>query len=305
MKVIQVHAYGHSDLMQVEDTPRPSPKAGEVLVKIRAAGVNPIDWKIREGYLKDLAPKSFPLTLGQDFSGEIIDVGGGITGFKAGDAVFGFAKGSYAEYAVVPVTMIAKNPSTIDFATAAALPTPALTALQIVMKVIQVSKGQSVLIQGAAGSVGAIATQLILSRGGRVIATATKEDISYLKELGVDQVIDFKTDRFEEKVKDVDAVIDLVGGEVLSRSLKVIKNGGMLATTVGPLNEPESAKRGVREVQFKMSPNAEDLTEIANLFDRGALKIRLSQVLPLTQAKEALDLNQSGRAHGKVILKVV
>jgi NADPH:quinone reductase-like Zn-dependent oxidoreductase len=301
MKAIQVRTYGHSDLVQLEDIPRPSPKVGEVLVRIRDAGVNPIDWKIREGYFKEMAPKSFPLTLGQDFSGEVIGVGRDVADFKIGDAVFGVARGAYAEYATVPSTMIAKMPN-IDFTVAAALPTPALTAYQMVMKVIRPSKEQIILIQGAAGSVGSIATQLVLASGARVIATASSKDASYLKELGVDRVIDFKTERFEEKIKDVDAVIDLVGGDVLSRSLQVIRPGGRLVTTVGSFNEAEA--RQVQATHFVMSPNSTDLTEIAKLVDQGVLKTRVSQVLPLTQARQALDLSQSGHSHGKLILKV-
>jgi NADPH:quinone reductase-like Zn-dependent oxidoreductase len=244
------------------------------------------------------------LILGQDFSGEVIEVAEGVSEFKAGDEVFGFAEGSYTEYASVSPAMIAYKPRTVDFETAAGLPTPALTAYQIVMKVIQPSKGQTVLIQGAAGGVGSIATQLCKKRGARVVATASSKDTSYLKKLNVEHIIDYKTERFEEKVKDVDAVIDLVGGETLLRSFQVIKSGGILATTVGPLDETEATKHEVRGVQIMMEKLASDLTEISKLVDQGILKTRLSQVMPLTHAKEAQDLNQTGHSQGKVVLKV-
>lgn len=304
MKAIQVHSYGHSDLIRIEDAPTPRPQAGEVLVRIRAAGVNPVDWKTREGYLKDVAPSAFPLILGQDFSGEIVELGSGVTDFNVGDAVMGIARGSYAEFAAVPIAAIAKKPESIDFESAATLPTPALTAYQIVVNVIRPSKGQTLLIHGAGGAVGAIATQLALSRGARVIATASSDDAYYLKALGVDQVIDYRSERFEDKTGAVDAVLDLVGGEVASRSIGVIKPGGVLVTTVGPLNESEAAQRQVRAEHTYMSPNAADLAEIANLVDQGILNVHLGRVLPLTRAKEALDSIQNGLSHGKVVLKV-
>lgn len=304
MKTIRIHAYGHSDHIRMEDAPRPSAKPGEVLVKIHAAGVNPVDWKIREGFYEKIAPREFPFTLGQDFSGEVVELGDGAQGFKVGDEVYGFVNGSYAEYAAASVDKIARKPRTIDFNTAAGLPTPALTAYQIVTKLVQPSKGQTILIHGAAGGVGTLATQLCIWKQARVIATAASSDVSYLKDLGVEQVIDYKVERFDEKMKEVDAVIDLVGGETLSRSLPLIKNGGVLVSTVGPIDTAEAAKRNIRAFQILMEKNAADLAEIAKLVDQGVLKPRLDQVMPLIQAKDAQDLYQSGHTHGKLILKV-
>jgi NADPH:quinone reductase-like Zn-dependent oxidoreductase len=305
MKAILVRSYGHSDLVHEEDIPTPTARPGEALVRVRAAGVNPVDWKTREGEMKDAYPRTFPLTLGQDFSGEIVALGSGITDLKIGDAVYGLGEGTFAEYAAVPLTMIARKPATLDFPAAAALPTPALTAFQVVLNYIRPKLGQTLLIHGAAGAVGSIATQLAVSKGARVIATASSRDAAYLKSLGVQEIIDFKTERFEQKVRDVDAVLDLVGGDVIARSVGVIRPGGALVTTVGPL--PDSSQLGIRATRASfvlMKPNSRDLAQIAELVDRGLLKFRLSQVMPLKQAREAMDLSQSGSSHGKVILKV-
>jgi NADPH:quinone reductase-like Zn-dependent oxidoreductase len=303
MKAIRIHSYGGSDQIRVEDASRPTPGPGEVLVKIRAAGVNPIDWKIREGFMSQVAPKSFPFTLGQDFSGEVIEIGSGVEKWRSGDLVFGFVDGAYAEFGVTSADMIAKMPENIDLETAAGLPTPALTAYQIVTNVLRVSEGMSVLIHGAAGGVGSIATQLCSSMNARVIATASEQDHEYLHGLGADLVIDYQNERFEDEVADVDAVIDLIGGETQTRTFAVMKKGGTLVTTVGSLNETEAAKYGVKAVHFVMTKNRSDLEKIGLLVDQGKLKVRVTRIIPIIKAKEAQDLNQTGQAHGKLILK--
>ena len=304
MKAIRIHSYGHSDKTQIEEAPRPTPKKEEVLVRIRAAGVNPIDWKIREGEMKVWSPASFPLTLGQDFAGEVIELGADVKNFDPGDEVYGVTDGAYAELSVASVNEITLKPRSLDSVAAAALPTPALTAYQIVTEVVQVVKDQTILIIGAAGGVGSFATQLCKWKGARVIAVASAASSDYLKSLGVDQIIDYKTERFEEKVLNVDAVIDLVGGDSLTRSFLVVKPSGLVVTSVGPLDESKARERGVRAVEFVMQARASDLAEIAKLVDQGILKPRLSKVMSLVQAKEAQDLNQSGQSHGKVVLKV-
>lgn len=305
MKAIRIHSYGHSDQTKIEDAPRPTPKQAEVLVRVRAAGVNPIDWKIREGYMKDWIPASFPLTLGQDFAGEVVELGAGVTNFEPGDEVYGFADGAYAEFAVASINEIALKPHSMDFVAAAALPTAALTAYQVVVDIIQPLKDQTILILGAAGGVGSFATQLCKWKDARVIAVASAKDSDYLKKLGIAQLIDYKTERFEEKVKNVDVVVDLIGGDSLTRSFSTVKKtGGLVVTTVGPLDEAQASKQGIRAIQFVMQPKGTELAEITKLVDQGILKPRLSKVLPLTQAKDAQDLNQSGQSHGKIVLEV-
>lgn len=304
MKVIRIHNYGSSDQLKIEDAPRPEVTNNEVLVKVHDAGVNPADWKIREGYLKDYIPTKFPYTLGQDFSGEIIEVGPQAQGFKVGDEVFGFAHGSYAEYAVARADKIAHKPKSIDFETAAAIPTAGLTAWQIVTETTQLQKNQRVLIQGAAGGVGSIAVQIARWKGAYIAATASSNDIEYLKNLGVEQVIDYKTERFEDKIKNLDAVIDLVGRDTLTRSYQILKAGGVLVTTVGSIDEPTAKEKNIAAVEFIMRQDGASLTELARLIDQGTIKVRISQVLQLTEAKKAQDLNQTGKSHGKIVLKV-
>lgn len=302
MKAVRIYAYGHSDQIRVEDIPRPSLGPGDVLVKVRAAGVNPVDWKIREGYLKDSLAVSFPFTLGQDFSGEIAECGPDVVGFKPGDAVFGFASGAYAEFVVARPGSLAQKPRSVDFPTAASIPTPGLTAYQLISDVVRVAKDQRILIHGAGGAVGSFAVQLARWKGATVIGTASGGDAPELLDLGAQEIIDYKTERFDQRVKDVDAVVDLVGGDTLARSYGVVKPGGMVVSIVSP---PDQRLLGLRQLQgkfFRMQRDAAELARLADLVDRGTVKARVKQLFPLVMAKEALDLSQSGKAHGKIDL---
>lgn len=304
MKAIRIHAYGHGDQMALETVPQPRVEKGQVLVRIHDAAVNPVDWKIREGYLKGARPAAFPLTMGQDLSGEVVDVGDGVSTFAKGEPVFGFGRGAYAEYALASPQGLAHKPSSLDDLTAASIPTAGLTAWQIVIDVAQVSQGQTVLIHGAGGGVGSFAVQFARWKGARVIATASRDDASYLRGLGVDEIIDYKSERFEDKAKDVDVVIDLVGGDTLARSYGIVKKGGLLVTTLGQADEAEAKKRGLRAVNFMMKREGAELEQIAQLVAQGRVKPRIAKVLPLSEAKQADDLCQFGHPHGKVILKV-
>jgi NADPH:quinone reductase-like Zn-dependent oxidoreductase len=319
MKAIRIHGYGNSSQLKVEDIPRPKPKSGYVLVKIHDAGINPFDWKVREGYMKDLLPLSFPLTMGRDFSGEIEEVGADVTRFKVGDLVFGFASGSYAEYAIAAVDNIAKIPESLGFAVAAALPTAGLTAWQIIQDVVHPSKDQLILIHGAAGGVGSFASQLACAAGASVFATASSADRDYLSALGVKRVIDYKSEKFDVVIGDMlsqirgrsakeiklDAVIDLVGGDTLARSYALVKKGGVIVTTVGTMDQKRCQESGINGVQFLMKPNAGELDELARQVDRRRLNPRVSEVLPLNEARKAQDLSQTGKSHGKVVLEVI
>jgi len=304
MKAIRIHQYGDVGKLKLEEVPSGPLKDDQIFVRIRQAGVNPIDWKIRQGYMKQVAPATFPLTIGQDFAGDVVATGKDARQFMVGDRVFGFAQGTYAEYVAAPVSTVAAIPKSIDFTTAAALPTAGSTALQIIRDVVAAKSGMTILIQGAAGGVGSYASQIARILGARVIGTASDADIEYLKSLGVEEVIDYKRERFEDKVSGVDAVVDLVGGETLSRSYAVVKKGGVLATTVQPIDEPSAKRAGIRAVQVIMKRSAADLDELARLVQKGALKPRLGETMNLSQAKEAQELSESGRTHGKVILKV-
>ncbi len=283
----------------------PRPGAGDVLVQIHAVGVNPIDWKIREGLRAKTAPRQLPFTLGQDFAGKVLSIGEDVRGIEASDTVYGFADGAYAEYAVVSPSMIASKPRTVHDTTAAGLPTPGLTALQTVRDAVQPREGQTVLIHGAAGGVGSIATQLCLSRRARVVATAASRDAAYLHRLGVAEIIDYHTERFEDRVKQVDAVIDVVGGDTLARSIAVLRKGGVVATTVGPLDPAALTRRGLRGVHIVMQKNASDLEELARLVDEGTVQPHPVHVMTLAEARAAQDLSQSGSSSEKIVLEIV
>jgi NADPH:quinone reductase-like Zn-dependent oxidoreductase len=304
MKAIRIHEYGDAGTLKLEELPRLSIKDEQILVRIHDAGVNPIDWKIRQGYMKQVMPATFPMTIGQDFAGEVVEVGKNVSQFVAGDRVFGFAQGTYAEYAAAPVSTVARIPSSVDFATAAALPTAGSTALQIIRDVVAGKPGMTILIHGAAGGVGSYASQISRNLGARVIGTATGTDIEYLKSLGVDEIVDFKRERFEDKANGIDAAVDLVGGETLARSYSVVKQGGVLATTVQPIDETAANRAGIRGVQVLMRRNSADLAELARLVENGALKPRLFRTMNLSQAREAQELSETGKTQGKVILKV-
>jgi NADPH:quinone reductase-like Zn-dependent oxidoreductase len=304
MKAIRIHEYGDAGTLKLEELPRLSIKDEQILVRIHDAGVNPIDWKIRQGYMKQVMPATFPMTIGQDFAGEVVEVGKNVSQFVAGDRVFGFAQGTYAEYAAAPVSTVARIPSSVDFATAAALPTAGSTALQIIRDVVAGKPGMTILIHGAAGGVGSYASQISRNLWARVIGTATGTDIEYLKSLGVDEIVDFKRERFEDKANGIDAAVDLVGGETLARSYSVVKQGGVLATTVQPIDETAANRAGIRGVQVLMRRNSADLAELARLVENGALKPRLFRTMNLSQAREAQELSETGKTQGKVILKV-
>ena len=304
MKAIRIHEFGDANTLQLEDAPNINIADDQLLVRVRAAGVNPIDWKIRQGYMKDVMQTKFPLTIGQDFAGEVVDKGKSVTQFAKGDRVFGFAQGSYAEFAAAPASTVAKIPDGVDFATAAALPTAGLTALQIIRDFVRAKPGMIILIHGAAGGVGSFASQIAKNSGARVIGTATGDDIQYLKSIGVDEVIDYKRERFEEKVHDVDAVVDLVAGDTLDRSYGVVKRGGVLVTTVGAIDENKAKSAGIRAERIVMKRNSADLAELAQLVAKGAVKPRIDKTLSLSQAKEAQELSEEGKTEGKVILKV-
>ena len=304
MKAIQVQKYGHADQMMLKQVQRPKPGKGQVLVKIHDAGLNPVDWKIREGYLKDARPTSFPYTMGQDFAGEVMSIGEGVTGFKKGDRVFGFADGAYAEYALASPTGLAHIPRSLDYEHAACVPTAGLTAWQIVTDVARVTQNDTVLILGAGGGVGSFAVQFAKRAGARVIATASSEDFSYLEEMGASQMLDYKTEHFEDISKDVDTVIDLVGGETLKRAYRCVKPNGLVITTVGPADEAEAKSYNARVVQFYMKPDSSELGQIGRLVEGGNVKPRLSKVMSLDEAKAAEDLVQLGHPHGKVILHI-
>ena len=303
IKAVRIAQYGGSEQLKYEEMPLPEIGPGRVLAKVRYAGVNPVDWKIREGYMKQARPASFPLTLGQDFAGEIVAGDGDSGRFRTGWRVFGFGEGTYAEFTAAAIPDIAAIPEKMEFAVAAALPTSGLTALQAIRDYVRPKPGTRILIHGAAGAVGSFATQIAKAWGAQVIGTATGEDIVYLRSLGHVQVVDYKQERFET-VGMVDAVLDLIGGETATRSFAVVKKGGVMVSTVGGANAEMAARAGIRGINMAQERSAADLSELASLVERGDVKPRIGEVFRLEQAREAQDASQQGRAKGKILLKV-
>ena len=309
MKAVRIHSFGGADLMVYEDAPLPVPGAGEVRIKVRAAGVNPFDWKIRTGGFESMIKHELPLTLGWDVAGDIDSLGAGVTEFTVGDPVYALAdytrNGAYAEYIVASTSIVAPKPQSLDYVQAASVPMAAETAYLAMYEAGQVKAGQTVLVHGAAGSVGAFAVQLAKARGARVIGTASTTSADYVKSLGADQVIDYKTEHFETIAKDVDVVFDTLGGKTQELSWQVLKPGGLIISTVQPPNPPADAPAGAQGKIISVQPSAESLRAITALIDAGQLKTLVQQTLPLSEARRAHELLEAGLSKpGKVMLQV-
>jgi len=304
MKAVRIHQYGGPEVLQYEDAPRPQPGAGEVLIRVHATSVNPIDWKIRAGYLKDWMPLGFPAVLGRDVSGVVEEVGPGITGLKPGDAVYGLINGAYAQYTVAKESDVAMKPRSLDHAHAAAIPLAALTAWQALFDKGRLAGRQTVLIHAAAGGVGSFAVQLAKSKGARVVGTASGKNQGLLRELGVDQPIDYEKTRFEEVARDVDAVFDTIGGDTQQRSWKVLKRGGVLLSVAAPPSADEAGRAGVRAEFVMTQPDAAALAQIAGLVDAGIVKPVVQATMRLADVRRAHEASQSGHVRGKLVLAV-
>jgi NADPH:quinone reductase-like Zn-dependent oxidoreductase len=309
MKTVCIYSYGGPEVLVYRDAPRPHPGAGEVLVRVHAAGVNPVDWKIREGELKGMLHHAFPLVLGWDVSGVVEGLGSGITRLKIGDEVFSrpdiLRDGAYAEYILVRESEVALKPKTIDHIHAAALPLAGLTAWQTLFVAGGLAEGQRVLVHAAAGGVGHIAVQLAKWKGAHVIGTAAERNHGFLRKLGVDRVVDYDTERFDEVVQPVDVVLDTMGGDTQERSWKVLKPGGILVSIVSQPNAGMAAAHGVRQAFVFTQPNAVQLAELARLADAEVLKAIVETILPLSDATRGQELSQRGHTQGKIVLRVV
>jgi NADPH:quinone reductase-like Zn-dependent oxidoreductase len=308
MKAVRVHEYGGPEVLKYENAPRPRPVAGEVLVRIHAAGVNPMDWKIRSGFFKDVIAYPMPMIPGWDVSGVVEATGSNVTRLKRGDEVYGqpdvVRNGTYAEFVVVPESELALKPTSIDHVHAASVPIAAMTAWQGLFDVGGLRTGQKVLIHGAAGGVGSFAVQLARWKGAFITATASGRNQEFLRNLGADQAIDYEKTRFDRFVCDVDLVFDTIGGDTLKHSWKVLKKGGILVSTVETPSAEEAAAHGVRAAMVSMQVDPAQLAEIAELVDAGMLRPIVEAVFPLKEARHAQELSQTGHARGKIVLKV-
>jgi NADPH:quinone reductase-like Zn-dependent oxidoreductase len=308
MKAVTIHEFGGPEVLRFEDVPRPKPAAGEVLIKVFATSVNPIDWKIRDGLRKEKFPTTFPLILGVDVSGEIEEVGSNVQKFKKGDEVYSrpdpTKNGAYAEYVAVDASQVSLKPKTIDHNKAAAVPLASLTAWQGLFDFGQLQPKQKVLIHAAAGGVGTFAVQFAKWKGAYVIGTASQENIEFVKLLGADEVIDYKNEPFEKKIKDIDLVFDTIGGDTQKRSLKVLKDGGRLITTLKPENQDEARSKNIHIEGYTAQSYPAELEQIAQLIDAGKVQPVISKTMRLEQAAEAQELNKEGHTRGKIVLKV-
>jgi NADPH:quinone reductase-like Zn-dependent oxidoreductase len=306
MKAVRVHEFGSPEVISIEDLPKPEPGRGEVVVRVKAAGIGPWDGLIRSG--KSVLPQPLPLILGSDLSGEVDSVGAGVDELQVGDEVFGVTNerftGAYAEYAVARAAMLAPKPKRLNHTHAASVPVVAVTAWQMVFDFAQLSSGQAVLVHGGAGNVGGYAVQLAKRAGAVVIATASVENHYYLRRLGADGVIDYRA-RFEERVKEIDTVLDTVGGEILDRYYGVLKRGGILVSAAAQPSQEKAEHYGVRAVFFLVQVTTERLKMIGEMLDAGALQSEVGEVLWLDEARQGYEMLE-GAPHrrGKIVIKV-
>jgi NADPH:quinone reductase-like Zn-dependent oxidoreductase len=306
MKAARVLRFGPPNVITNDDLPRPEPAAGQLLVRVKAAGVGNWDALVREGKIPN---ESLPLTLGYELSGIVEGLGAEVSGFKTADEVYGATNeqltGAYAEYALPSVKMMAQKPKTLNFVEAASAPIVTVTAWQMLFDYAHVSAGQTVLIHGAAGNVGAYAVQLDRLAGLHVIATASSADLEYVRRLGAGKVVDYKKERFEESVTGVDVVIDTVGGVTQQRSIQVLKPGGILVSVVSPVSEEAQKRYGIRTAYFYVDVTTARLNKIAELFDTGKLVPDVGTVLPLEKARIAHEmLGGAPHKRGKIVLSI-
>ena len=306
MKAAVIHEYGGPEVFKYEDAPRPEPADDEVLVRVMAAGVNPVDAYVRQGMLAQRGLKT-PLIIGYDIAGVVEKAGAKITKFKSGDAVYAYLPvsrgGGYAEFAIAKEDEMSLKPKNIDFEKAAVVPLAATTAWQALIDIAKLDKGQAVLIHGGSGGVGSFAVQIAKARGARVIATASTANQDLLKQLGVDQPIDYTKTKFEQVVKDVDVVLNCVRAGTLQPSYGVVKKGGIIVSITGESDTAECAKRGIRCSHVMAHPDAAVLEELTKLVDASKITPIVSQTFPLSDVTNAHKQIETRHTRGKIVLK--
>lgn len=307
MKANRVARFGPPDVIEFVETAIPMPAAGEVLVRVSAAGVGPWDALVRAG--KSGLPQPLPLTLGAELAGSVEAIGAGVGAFAPGDEIFGSTNanftGAYGEYAVASADRLARKPAGLTWLESAAVPVVAVTALQMLDRA-QLASGGRILIHGASGSVGSMLVQLARERGLDIVGTIASDDGDYLRRLGAGTVVDVRSRRFDDVVEPVDAVFDLVGGAAQARSFAVLKPGGLLASVVSPPDDVEAKRHDVRTDFFFVNVNTAELTAVGTMLDDGRLRVRVGTVLSLAEAREAHEMLEGRRPHdaGKIVLRV-
>ncbi|MGH9588059.1 MAG: NADP-dependent oxidoreductase [Acidobacteriaceae bacterium] len=300
MKAVVMEAYGDPNHLKMEDVDAPAVGPGEVRVRVHATSVNPIDWKIRSGATRGRIDVELPAILGRDLAGEVESVGEGVTGFSIGQRVMALANGTYAEYTTAKANVLAPIPENLDFKQAAALPLVVTTGAQLMERAIKIQPGQKVLVLGALGGVGRTAVHVALDHGATVLAGVRRSEMEEAKSLGAQQIVAIDDERELEKLHDLDAVADTVGGPTAERALRTLKEGGVFGTTLGV---PKGATaRNIRAAGFMAQPDASRLYELADDAARGSFRIPIAKTLPLDQAREAHREAENGHTHGKIIL---
>ncbi|MFB7303207.1 NADP-dependent oxidoreductase [Heyndrickxia sporothermodurans] len=311
MKTIVIEKYGGKEELKEKEMPQPTPKENQVVVKLHATSINPIDWKLREGYLKEMLPFDFPIILGWDAAGDIVELGSNVRNFKIGDKVFARPettnRGTYAEFTAIDSHLLAKIPDNISYEEAACVPLTGLTAWQCLFEFGDVKKGEKVLIHAGAGGVGTFAIQLAKNAGAYVAATASAGNSDFLKSLGADEVIDYKTQDFESILHQFDFVLDSLGGEVQEKSFTVLKEGGRLASIVSKPDQQKALQKNIKSDLVWLIPNGEQLKKLAELLQDEKLKVIIGHTFPLSAEgiKEAHALSETHHAKGKIVIKIL
>jgi NADPH:quinone reductase-like Zn-dependent oxidoreductase len=308
MKAVVVNEYGGPEVLKYQETPKPEPKDDEILIRVIAAAVNPVDSYVRQGMFAKRGLDNRPVIIGYDIAGVVEKTGANAKKFKAGDKVYSYLSvmrgGGYAEFAVAKESETALKPKNINFVEAAAVPLAATTAWQALIDTAKLEKGQTVLIHGGSGGVGSFAIQIATARGAKVIATASTAHLGLLKQLGVDQAIDYTATKFEDVVKDVDLVLNCVRADALNRSYGVVKKGGMIVSITDEPDQTECAKHGIRCSRLGAHPDASVLEELTKLIEGGKMKPIVSQTFPLAETSKAHEQIETHHTLGKIVLKV-
>lgn len=310
MKAIVIDQYGGKEQLKERQIEKQAPGDNQVVVKLHATSINPIDWKLREGYLKSSLPFEFPIVLGWDAAGVVDEVGKNVTEFKTGDRVFARPettnRGTYAEYTVVDSHLLARIPENVSFEEAACVPLAGLTAWQCLFDFGQVKSGDKVLIHAGAGGVGSFAIQFAKNAGAYVATTAGTHNVEFLKSLGADEVIDYKKEDFETVLEDFDFVLDSLGGEIQEKSFTVLKNGGKLASIVSEPNKEKANQKNIKSGLVWLNPNGKQLAEIAELLKQGKVKVIIGHKFPFSEKglTEAHALSETHHAKGKIVIQI-
>ena len=307
MKAVCIHSFGGPEVLQIETVEIPQPKDDEVLIKVHAASVNPVDYKTRSGTYPPIKQQQLPRVLGRDISGTIERCGSAVRNFNEGDAVYAMLEagsGGYAEYVVIKAALCSPKPERLGYSEAAAIPLAGLTAWQGLFDEGNLHAGQRVLIHGGAGGVGHLAIQLAKSRDAVVCTTVSSQDVDFARSLGADEIVDYKSERFEEMLHDVDLVFDLVAGDTQERSWAILKDGGTMVSTLARPSEAKAREHHARAMNYVAHPDAAELTEIGRLVDAGKVRPHVLATYPLDHAAEAQQRVERDHPKGKVVLEI-